>query len=103
MRAAKFLSTPIQAGPGMPVPYSQLCVLERRLILLWDDAVYYGQHWARHPVERARGTQATWRMMRADLLKLVGPGRPDGDDILSSLPAYDCAARALRAAMGMDF
>jgi hypothetical protein len=101
MKAAKFLSTPIQAGPAMPEPYRQLCTLEPDLLEMWCDAVYYAAYWDMRPVERLRGRQASWRHMRADLLRLVGPGRDDGDDILGSISAYECAALALRAALGM--
>lgn len=102
MRVAKFLSTPISAEPAMPRPYHQLCIMEPGLVLLWDDAVYYAAYWDMHPAECARGKQASWRQIRADLLCLVGPDRDDGDDILCSIPAYECAVRALRAALGME-
>ena len=96
------LRAPASTGPAMPEPFRQLTVLEPKLVRVWDDAAYCGQFWERHPARRHHGRWADWTAIRIKLHPLIGPGRPGNDDILGSIPAYECAVRALRAAMGME-
>lgn len=99
MKTAAFLAAKTK-GPAMPERFRQLTVLEPLLAALWSDVAYYRAYWAKHPAMAARGREASWRGIKGELSRLVGPGREDRDDILGSSQAYDCAYRALLDALG---
>lgn len=98
---------PRHALLGMPEPFRQLTVLEPELVYLWAECLDYRENWNRYPAWNYWVRLDAWYGhpsspfigIKPRLCRLVGWDRSDGDEILGSTQAYDCAYRALLDAL----